>query len=523
MGNRKKNPHRINRLKRQLGNLFSIVENLWIVPAGWIVSLWQIAIHQFWRWQHSRSFRSFVLGLPAVLVTGIVGYVSIVAVRQSKPALADRYDRQAQTAIAANDVRYSRLCLERLIQLRGEDSQTLMRLAKIYATQQDSRRVAALMTRLAPADRLTIPEAHLWKAQSLLAKRDLTREELDEVEQQLGNALKLRPQDSASRSLLGQVYAQTGRPKEAVEMFKRISNRSAGDSFRLAEISSGLGDKKIAIEAAEDALIKYQNKLKEDYRSWPARQNVVKTQVFLERFEDAVETLRESRDTVEQHLIRESLAKVYGTWTQVLQHRQADVPQRIGLIELTFRADPNSIAALDSLADLLSIADQAELEKLRAILQRMLAIGQSAPLVHFCIGTDAILHDNLPEGIKHLQLAYQGDATLVAAANNLAWALAQAESPLLDQALTLIDSILVREPDIAAVRDTRGQILLKLKRWDEAITDLEKALRGMPESDVTRQGLIQAYEAVGLNNLAEEHRRVLALLSKRKTADVGEP
>jgi len=502
---------------RRLADWFGVVENLWLVPGGWIASAWRLSVVQFWRWQTSRSFRSFLLGLPAVVVFLVVGYISIVAIKQSRSVLAERYDRQAQSAIAAKDARYSRLCLERVIQLRGEDTQTLMRLAEVYATQNDNRRVAALMTRLAPADRTTLPEAHLWKAQSLLAKKQLSSEELDEVEKQLANALSLRPQDPAARSLLGQVYAQTGRAKQAADMYRKIADRTANDSFRLAEISASLADTATARQAAQEALEKYVEKLQANPKSWEAREDVVKTQVFLERFEDAVETLRESRDFAGNAEIRSSLARVYGTWTQLLQQQGADVPKRISLIELTLRADPNSVAALDSIANLLSVADEAQLTQLRAILQRMLAIGQSAPLVHLCIGTDAILHDNLPDGIKHLQLAYQGDPTLIAAANNLAWAMTQAEKPPLDQALSLVDTILLREPDLPAVRDTRGQILLKLQRWDEAITDLEFALRGMPESEITRQSLVTAYESVGLSNLAQEHAKLLDALRKQRT------
>lgn len=520
MSKRKKIRRIRERLQRRLGRrifqVFTSIENLWLWPAGLLAGIWGFVAKQFRRWQNSKSFRSFMLGLPSVLVTSIVSYVAIVSAKQSPAVLSDRYDRQAQTAIAENDSRYSRLCLERLLQLRGEDTQTLFRLAQVYAAQDDYRRVAALMNRLAPSDQRTIPEAHLWRAQSLLAKGQLTQEELVEVETQLSNAIALRPLDPLARSLFGQVYAQTDRPKQAIEMFKRINNRSPGDSYRLAEISAAIGDVATAREAAEDALAKYQKKLDEDYRSWSTRKDVVKTKIFLEQFEDAIETLRQARDHVAPDDLKEVLAKVYGTWVQVLQLQQAEIPKRIAVTELALRADPNSVAALDSIANLLSVADKSEQERLRGILQGMLAAGRSTPLVHLCIGTDAILRDNLPEGIKHLQLAYQGEPTLVAAANNLAWAMMQSEPSSLDQALSLVDTVILRAPEIAAVRDTRGQILLKLGRWDEAITELERALRDMPDSELTREGLIQAYDAVGLSSLANEHRELLARLKTHK-------
>ena len=142
----------------------------------------------------------------------------------------------------------------------------------------------------------------------------------------------------------------------------------------------------------------------------------------------------------------------------------------------------------------------------------MLAVGSSTPLVHLCLGTDAILRDDYDLGAKHLQLAYQADPSLVAAANNLAWAMSFADPPRLNEGLALIDSVLKRQPDLAPVRETRGQILLKLGRAEEAITELEFALRTMQRSEVTRQALITAYRQIGMDAMAEEQVLVLERL-----------
>lgn len=156
------------------------------------------------------------------------------------------------------------------------------------------------------------------------------------------------------------------------------------------------------------------------------------------------------------------------------------------------------------------------MEKLRAILKRMLAIGQSTPLVHLCLGTDAILRDNFDDGIKHLRLEYQSDPSLMVAANNLAWALMQTQPPKLTEALQLVDSVLERQGDLAAVRETRGQVLLRLGRVDEAISELELALRELPTSVVTRESLITAYRLAGMDTVAAEHELILKHLNDQK-------
>lgn len=501
------------RLKRRSSKgwkgFYGFVENIVLTPGDWLKASWKFVTKQLGRWRKSQNFRSFLMGLPSAVVMLVVGYVSIVTWYKPTAVLADTYNRRAQQALASNDLRYAKLCLERLIQIRGEDPQTLMQLAEIYSTEDNPRRVAALMQRIAPSDRTTIPEAHIWQARNLLAKQNLTLDELKEVEKQLQNALKVRPSDPIARSLLGQVYAQTGRDSLALEMYQGIRQRTAGDNLRMAESASRIPNVMMARLAAEEALSQFEQQLKQEPESWVARENLVKCYVFLEEFQEALKVLQQSPPSVDREQLRQSLARVYGTWTQVLQLKKGEVPLRIDVIERTLKLDPNSVAALNSIADLLSVADEAELTKIRAILKRMLALGMSTPVVHLCIGTDAILRDNLEVAMKHLQLAYQADPNLIAAANNLAWAMSQADPPKLNEALSLVNSVVEKQPELGAVRDTRGQILLKMERFNDAIIDLEFALRQLPDSRVTREALVKAYRAAGMEEVAKEQELVL--------------
>ena len=61
-------------------------------------------------------------------------------------------------------------------------------------------------------------------------------------------------------------------------------------------------------------------------------------------------------------------------------------------------------------------------------------------------------------------------------------------------------------PENAHYRETRGQILIKLQRWSDAVRDLELALNGMPESQPIHRSLAEAYEQLGDATLAAAHR-----------------
>ena len=61
---------------------------------------------------------------------------------------------------------------------------------------------------------------------------------------------------------------------------------------------------------------------------------------------------------------------------------------------------------------------------------------------------------------------------------------------------------------MAAYRDTRGLILVKMKRWKDALPDLEFALRadlGRPE---LHRALARVYDNLQMPEVATEHKRL---------------
>ena len=61
-----------------------------------------------------------------------------------------------------------------------------------------------------------------------------------------------------------------------------------------------------------------------------------------------------------------------------------------------------------------------------------------------------------------------------------------------------------------SVLETRGQILAKLGRWQDAVVELEKVLRQMSGSTGVHATLGAAYRELGQDVLAEEHLRMAA-------------
>ncbi len=118
------------------------------------------------------------------------------------------------------------------------------------------------------------------------------------------------------------------------------------------------------------------------------------------------------------------------------------------------------------------------------------------------------------QAMRHLELAHKLNPDMAVIANNFAWQIAFSPNGDLERALRLCEQALAKAPEYPEIRETRGQILLKLKRYSEAIADLESVIVHFQTNRQTRQALVSAYEAIGLPDLARKHSLVLQQLTE---------
>jgi tetratricopeptide (TPR) repeat protein len=154
------------------------------------------------------------------------------------------------------------------------------------------------------------------------------------------------------------------------------------------------------------------------------------------------------------------------------------------------------------------------------LLSDSLAGGEIQPAVAVALGTRAWKRGDLDAALAHLEKAYAADPSNVVAANNVAWLLSRRTGPNLDRALAIASDLVSKYPNAAQFRDTRGQILAKLGRWDEALTELERALPGMRDSVEIRRALAEAYHHLGQERLAELQDREADRLEAASRKDV---
>lgn len=102
----------------------------------------------------------------------------------------------------------------------------------------------------------------------------------------------------------------------------------------------------------------------------------------------------------------------------------------------------------------------------------------------------------------------------IVAQNNLAETLYKTKPFDYEKAIALTDKALKSSPGNVAILETRGQVLARMGKHEEAIEVLEKCLAHYPKDWNLRNTLVQLYERTSDMQVAEGHRRVLAELER---------
>jgi len=233
-------------------------------------------------------------------------------------------------------------------------------------------------------------------------------------------------------------------------------------------------------------------------------------ELFLKRFPNAIELLTRAAKRSDDTRLRPALAETYLLWSRDLSE-VADSTERfsrqLALLNQAMQLAPNHPLVIN---DLMSVILQcSDLSDPNVVeLRNSLIHGIAPELAHFINGTAAMLRGDVESASLHLELAAEALPIAPAVLNNLAVALSQGDSADLNRAHALVNNAIQRVPNEPYFYETRGQILLRLDRYKEAIIDFEKALHVRKLAAQIHQGLATAYAALGQQDIAQGHQRL---------------
>ena len=170
-------------------------------------------------WLRSRPYRRLLLGVPAIVLAGLVLTGFISRPFYSSPEKATHYRIAAGQAVQQQDFPAADLYFSKLQQLTELDDRTAMLAAIVGMRVRGPADAYQRIQKLAPVDKLGYGPAHLWIAQAIRGR--LVQVDADQanrlVENHLLRAIESDEAWAEPRSLLASQYLATGQYVKLVE------------------------------------------------------------------------------------------------------------------------------------------------------------------------------------------------------------------------------------------------------------------------------------------------------------------
>ena len=202
------------------------------------------------------------------------------------------------------------------------------------------------------------------------------------------------------------------------------------------------------------------------------------------------------------------MARVYLMQAEkILEGPGDEARKRIVVFQLLAAAmgqNPDDRMVFNRMMEIVSLDDEAA-DDARKFLTANIVHGRALGISHLLLGTSLEKSgDQLQSGF-HLEQALRLLPEAPVVANNLAWHLVHCEKPEPERAMALIAAVIAKFPDEPAYIDTRGHVFLKMGRWKEAVDDFQVSLTRFASEPSVHQGLAEAYQNLGMKDLAQQH------------------
>lgn len=464
-------------------------------------------------WAASRSYKQLLWGLPAVLIFGPVIATAAWTKIWGKGSIADDYSVAVKHALEAKDFPRARLYEQKLAQLGVDSQYTKYQSALAMANEGNIAEAYERMQELAPNgedDPTGYGPAHQWILQHALDnKLGLSNDENHRLFGiHLAKLQKLGARGSEVDMLKGLWQARANQFAEASKTLEPLINKLPTAAVMRMEIDLSMGQLEEAKSDARAIRAHMERNRRDiktlkalDCRAWAMAEellgNLDKSRELVRRWVELEPKNKDARHTLAELCWREfvSILDTPNPDAQELADLMIDVGENTD--------DPHQlqrkVGALYRQRNRIPVATR--------VIELMAASPRTQSAILEAAGTAAAEAGNIEQARTYLKDAVAKDPKNAIAWNNYAFIVTQGPNPNHEEALTSVNKALAIMPDEYHFRETRGQILVALKKWKEAIPDLEYAVNGMPTSPEIHQALAQAYEAMGEEQLARLHRQ----------------
>ncbi len=493
----------------------------WLNPFFWLA--WGVRF--FFRWILTRPLLSLGPAIPAV--AAVIGIVVILMFGSAQllSEKRERYKKYLAQAVAKKDYSKAIVAVQTLVDLYPNNESFRFQLAEIQEKRGESDASLAIFKELAFAKRF--PPALIWflvKDYDLGGLSSWNKEKHKDFQKICSYLLgHSHGNELVTTKLIYSSYLMNvGAFRDAMVFFLELANEKRPDLYLpTAILLDHVGEKIRAARYAELASKYYADNLAVDGTDTASRVGFANALVLMGKWENAIATLEEGALLNPDPAISNTAAVVMCKGSDILKADSAKNPnllvKRFDLVRNAIDLSPKNGEVLDSLLDIVIETRTNQNNEVNVLRQAMLA-GISPGPSHFVEGTIALLDGKIDEAVNHLDLAQDYGMDMGGVLNNLAIAIASKENADLPQALKLAEGAIRFLPEHPYIRETRGQILLRMSEFRKSIPDLEKSLEA-PELRVAGyRSLAKAYKGLGDESLAEQYDKKASDLEAKSGA-----
>jgi tetratricopeptide (TPR) repeat protein len=481
-----------------------------------------IVSYPFSGWIHEPQLRKHLLfGLPALIGTLLVVGLSIVQSVEASKSQA-LYFEAFEKSERSKEYESAKLYASRLIQVGEKESpETMFRYCKLLAADNDLERANAILESLAPNDAPGYAPAHAQRAiayASMIARGG---------DQRLLEPLRWHLSHSNDRkderlALARASYFQASQQfVDWIRSLELAAKLNPDHWLSIANIMIARKDGKNAQQALILARDSFRRKLSEDPLSIPLRIRLIEALVRLQQFDEAEQTIQVGAGF---HPDRMEMKQAKGALERArllsMQESKRSDDELFDQIMLVMSYPEQEDFAVDRMVYLYGEMRPENQNKIRTILEQKSKADPSSPLIQLSLSIVALTDQRIDDAQKLLERTLELDPTIHMAKNNLAWLLSERDPTQLERAIKLSQEAVAALPNMPSYRDTLGTLLLMKGDTNRAITELERALPGMPESERGKlcTKLAKAYKAVGNDSLAKSYQAKADQLAQANTS-----
>lgn len=484
-------------------------------------------IGQFiYAWGMSLPWSSAPMTIPALALVLLLSIASVVAFSSSSNNWrSNLLKRQLMTALDTDDFDTAELLLQRQVLERPDDGDLRFRLAMIQSEKGKEDEAVAQMQRLVSQKRHK--EAARWIVREKFDKRKWS--DLNEADrQEFGDLTKLMfdeyPKDAAVKNLYADYLIASGSLVKALPILRDLARANPLRGLQAAAVARRLKLFEEADAIAERSLNAMSTMSEEDPTNLSVSLAVAQNQLFLERFSESIQTLdraiKLAKTPQEQQLARQAFGDAIVAFVKhIEENSQGTVAERVKILEwLRIALDhaPKNPRVLTVVSNQVLATLNDDNDQINAVREALVK-GVSPGVAHFIRGTAALMENDSELATRELKLASEHMPLSSAVMNNLAVVLLHNENVDLEQPLKIIqEAINLSKSSPPHYYETRGQILMRMERYEDAISDLERALTVLNLEKKAHQDLAICYEKIGDVEMSKLHEQAAVDFEKNQ-------